>query len=104
MAAALPKNYALHVLELNRFQEMRDLKQLLARNVALHQLWRNSVMGWMWASKHLHVRLPRDVALMIGKMIWVTRTVYESPSMGGFALAYSHGSRKKVRTQDASVL
>ena len=80
MAAALEKNYALEVLELACSKEMRDqVNQLLARNVARYQQWWSSVMGWMWASRHLPVRLPRDVALMIGKMIWKTRTIYKAP-------------------------
>ena len=92
LAAALEKNYAL------RTQEQVD--QLLARNIARYRQWRNSVMGWMWASKHLHVRLPRDVALMIGQLIWKTRTIYESSSIGGDTHASSPGPRKRPRTRD----
>ena len=105
MAAALEKNYALEVLELACSKEMRDqVNQLLARNVARYQQWQNSVMGWMWASKHLHVHLPRDVALMIGKMIWKTRTIFESPSIGGDILASSHSPFKRICQRDKDSL
>ena len=88
LAAALEKNYALEVLEFACSKEMQEqVDQCLVRNIARYHQWRNSVMGWMWASKHLHVRLPRDIALMIGKMIWKTRTICESPSSGGDILA-----------------
>ena len=70
LTAALEKNYALEVLYCDCSHEMRDqVNQLLARNIARYEQWRNSVMGWMWASKYLQVRVPRDVALMIAKMI-----------------------------------
>jgi len=81
-----------------------QVKRLLARNAARYRQWRSSVMGWMWASKHLHVRLPRDVALMIGRMIWKTRTIYESPSIGGAILASSPSSRERARTGDEAAL
>ena len=88
LAAALEKNSAMEVLKFDCPDEMQEqVKQLLARNIARYQQWRSSVVGWMWASKYLHVRLPRDIALMIGKMIWKTRTIYESPSSGGDILA-----------------
>jgi len=47
----------------------RRVHLLLARNITCHRSWRSSVIGWMWASKHLHIWLPRDVALMIARMI-----------------------------------
>ena len=84
LAAALEKNYALEVFVFACPDAIKhQVNQSLARNIARYHQWRNSVMGWMWASKHLHVRLPRDVALMVGKMLWKTRTIYESPSIGG---------------------
>ena len=80
LAAALKKNYALEVLDFACPETIKEqVKRLLARNVARYQQWRSSVMGWMWASRHLPVRLPRDVALMIGKMTWKTRTIYKNP-------------------------
>ena len=80
LAAALEKNYALEVLDCNLPGTIKEqVNQLLARNMARYRQWRRSVMGWMWASRHLHVRFPRDVALMIGKMIWKTRTIYKAP-------------------------
>ena len=75
-------------------------KRLLARNIARYHQWRTSVMGWMWASKHLHVRLPRDVALMIGKMIWNTRTIHKSPSLGGHTQASGPSPCYNARTED----
>ena len=79
LAAAMEKNYALEALHFHFPDSMQEhIDQLLARNIARYPQWRNSVMGWMWASKNLHVRLPRDVALMIAKMIWKTRTMYKS--------------------------
>merc|ERR1712000_81722 len=105
LAAALEKNYAMLVLDCFSPDTVEEqVKELLARNIARYPQWRSSVMGWMWASKRLHVRLPRDVALMIGKMIWKTRTIYESPSIGGDTLASSHSSRKRARTGDEAPL
>ena len=105
LVAALQKNYALEALDFDCPQEMRDQKreqvnQSLARNAARYRQWRTSVMGWMWASKHLDVRLPRDVALMIGKMIWKSRTIYESPSLGGNTQGCNSGPRKRARIGD----
>ena len=97
MKAALEKNYALEKLRIFCSDSMREqVKQFLLRNAARYQQWRNSVMGWMWASKHLRMRLPRDVALMIGKMIWKTRTIYESPSNGGDPHASTFGPRERA--------
>ena len=77
MVAALEKNYAPEVCYLDCPDEMQEqVDQYRVRNIARRQQWHDSVMGWMWASKHLLVRLPQDVALMIGKMIWKTRTIY----------------------------
>ena len=101
LAAALENNYALEELRFNFPDLMQEqVHQLLARNVARYRQWQNSVMAWMWASKHLHVRLPWDVALMIGKMIWKTRTINESPSIGGDTHASSPGPRKRARVLD----
>ena len=95
LGAALDKNCALN------FDELREqIDQFLARNIARYPQWRNSVMGWMWASKRLHVRLPRDVALMIAKMIWKTRTIYKSASIGGDTQASSPGLRKRARVRE----
>ena len=101
LAAAMEKNYALEALHFHFPDSMqKHIDQLLARNIARYRQWRNSVMGWMWASKHLHVRLPRDVALMIGKMIWKTRTIYKSASIGGDTQASSPGLRKRARVRE----
>ena len=101
LAAALEKNYALEVLYLFCPVEMRDLvEKLLVRNVARRRQWQSSVVGWMWASKHLQVHLPRDVALMIGKMIWKTRTIYKSSSFGGDTQASGPSPCKNARTED----
>ena len=99
LAAALDKNCALN------FDELREqIDQFLARNIARYPQWRNSVMGWMWASKNLHVRLTRDVALMIGQMIWKTWTIYESASIGGNTQASSRGPSKGACVQDEDLL
>ena len=104
LAAALEKNYALEELHISCSDSMREqIDQLLACNAARYRQWRNSVMGWMWASKHLHVRLPRDVALMIGKMIWKTRTIYESASIG-YAGVQPWPMQKSTRARESSAL
>ena len=101
LTAALEKNYALEKLRFDFPYWMQvQVNRTLARNAARYQQWRNSVMGWMWASKHLHVRLPRDVALMIGMMIWKTRTIFESPSIGGDTQASSPGPRKRAHVHE----
>ena len=100
LAAALEKNYAMEVLKFDCPDEMRDqVKRLLARNVARYHQWRNSVMCWMWASKHLHVRLPRDVALMIGTMIWKTRTIDKDRPIGGGTQASSSGPQRRAPSE-----
>ena len=90
MATALEKNYALEVMQFDCPPRMQDeVNHSLARNIARYRQWRSSVMCWMWASNHLHERLPRDIVRIIGKMIWKSRTSYESPSIGGGRLASS---------------
>ena len=96
LAAALERNFALKVLKFtcpDYIQEQVDW--LLARNMVRYHQWQSSVMGWMWASKYLCVHLPQDVVLMIGKEIWKTRAIYESPLIDGKAQASSLGSSGK---------